>query len=151
MRREASFSFRDARNARRVTLATPAPRLGQEDGNAPAFRRASKRLSQPNIERVTDDLFDPAIRERRFRTASILIRGEKPLLLLLDLMLPGYDGLEMMARVPELSDLPVIFGSGYDRDETIARTFDSGAADYMVKSFSPRIRCAPNAPSCDGG
>ena len=76
-----------------------------------------------------------------------LIRAEKPRLVLLDLMLPGTDGIELMKRVPELSDLPVIFISGYGRDETIARALDSGAADYIVKPFSPielvaRVRAA---------
>ena len=66
-----------------------------------------------------------------------LIRSEKPQLVLLDLMLPGADGIELMAEIPELSDLPVIFISGYGRDETIARAFESGAADYIVKPFSP--------------
>ena len=66
-----------------------------------------------------------------------VIRAEKPRLVLLDLMLPGTDGIELMRRVPELSDLPVIFISGYGRDETIARALESGAADYIVKPFSP--------------
>ncbi len=66
-----------------------------------------------------------------------LIRAEKPQLVLLDLVLPGAGGIELMAEVPELSDLPVIFISGYGRDETIARAFEAGAADYIVKPFSP--------------
>ena len=65
-----------------------------------------------------------------------LIRSERPQLVLLDLMLPGTGGIELMAEVPELSDLPVIFISGYGRDETIARAFEAGAADYVVKPFS---------------
>ena len=76
-----------------------------------------------------------------------LIRAEKPRLVLLDLMLPGTDGVELMRTVPELADLPVIFISGYGRDETIARALESGAEDYVVKPFSPteltaRIRAA---------
>ena len=66
-----------------------------------------------------------------------VIRAEKPRLVLLDLMLPGTDGIELMKRVPELADLPVIFISGYGRDETIAKALESGAADYIVKPFSP--------------
>ena len=66
-----------------------------------------------------------------------VIHAEKPGLVLLDLMLPGTDGIELMKRLPELSDLPVIFISGYGRDETIARALESGAADYIVKPFSP--------------
>ena len=42
-----------------------------------------------------------------------IIRAEKPRLVLLDLMLPGTDGIELMQTVPELADLPVIFISGY--------------------------------------
>ena len=52
-------------------------------------------------------------------------------------MLPGTDGIELMQRVPELADLPVILLSGYGRDETIARALQVGAADYIVKPFSP--------------
>ena len=78
---------------------------------------------------------------------SGLIRSERPRLVLLDLMLPGTDGIELMERVPELADLPVIFISGYGRDETIARALEAGATDYIVKPFSPmeltaRIRAA---------
>ena len=76
-----------------------------------------------------------------------IIRTEQPRLVLLDLMLPGSDGIELMESVPELGDLPVIFISGYGRDETIARALEAGAADYIVKPFSPteltaRVRAA---------
>ena len=62
-------------------------------------------------------------------------------------MLPGVDGIELMGRIPELADRPVIFISGYGRDETIARALEVGAADYIVKPFSPteltaRVRAA---------
>ena len=78
---------------------------------------------------------------------SRIIEVEKPHLVLLDLMLPGTDGMELMESVPGLAELPVIFISGYGRDETIARALESGAEDYIVKPFSPteltaRIRAA---------
>ena len=62
-------------------------------------------------------------------------------------MLPGMNGIELMESTPELADLPVIFISGYGRDETIARALEAGATDYIVKPFSPteltaRIRAA---------
>ena len=66
-----------------------------------------------------------------------LIRAERPRLVLLDLVLPGADGIELMEQLPELADLPVIFISVYGRDETIARALAGGAADYVVKPFSP--------------
>ena len=61
----------------------------------------------------------------------------KPHLVVLDLVLPGTDGIELMETVPGLASLPVIFISGYGRDETIVRALDTGAADYIVKPFSP--------------
>ena len=66
-----------------------------------------------------------------------LIKTRKPQLVLLDLVLPGADGLELMESLPEMADLPVIFISAYGRDETIATALGKGAADYIVKPFSP--------------
>ena len=66
-----------------------------------------------------------------------IIRTETPSLVLLDLMLPGADGIALMESVPELADLPVVFISGYGRDETVAKALKAGAADYIVKPFSP--------------
>ena len=66
-----------------------------------------------------------------------ILRAEKPRLVLLDLMLPGADGIELLKTVPELSDVPVIFISGYGRDETVAKALNAGAVDYIVKPFSP--------------
>ena len=82
-----------------------------------------------------------------YRELSRLIREEKPHLVLLDLLLPGTDGIKLMQDVPEMADLPVIFISAYGRDETIARALEQGAVDYMVKPFSAteltaRVRAA---------
>ena len=81
------------------------------------------------------------------RELEHIISTARPALVLLDLVLPGTDGIELMERIPALADLPVIFISGYRRDETIARALDRGATDYIVKPFSPteltaRIRAA---------
>ena len=76
-----------------------------------------------------------------------LMDEEKPDLVLLDLMLPGTDGIELMKDILAVGDVPVIFLSAYGRDELIVRAFDMGAVDYVVKPFSPtelaaRIRAA---------
>ena len=76
-----------------------------------------------------------------------LVRTHEPRLVLLDVLLPGTSGIELMKSVPELDDLPVIFISAYGGDETVVRTLDAGAADYIVKPFSPteltaRVRAA---------
>ena len=72
---------------------------------------------------------------------------EEPSLVVLDLVLPGVDGIELMRGIREAKDVPVIFLSVYGQDEVVARAFDMGAADYVVKPFSPtelaaRIRAA---------
>ncbi|MCY3598605.1 MAG: response regulator [Gemmatimonadetes bacterium] len=76
-----------------------------------------------------------------------LVRTHKPGLALLDLLLPGTDGIALMERIPELTDVPVIFISAYGREETVVRALDAGAVDYIVKPFSPselgaRVRAA---------
>ena len=65
-----------------------------------------------------------------------LVERHRPALVVLDLVLPGTDGIELMRTLPALADLPVIFISAYGRGETIARTLEAGAADYLVKPFS---------------
>ena len=76
-----------------------------------------------------------------------LMEEEKPNLVLLDLMLPETDGIELMKEILKIADVPVIFLSAYGREELIAKAFDMGAVDYVVKPFSPtelaaRIRAA---------
>ena len=76
-----------------------------------------------------------------------LLSEEKPHLALLDLVLPGSDGIALMNDIRKTADVPVIFLSVYGQDETVARALDMGAADYVVKPFSPtelsaRIRAA---------
>ncbi len=84
-----------------------------------------------------------------------LIEESQPDLVLLDLMLPGEDGIELMQRIFTLVDVPVIFLSGYGRDEIIARAFEMGASDYVVKPFSPtelmaRIKAALSKRAAPG-
>ena len=81
------------------------------------------------------------------RELAHLVRTESPQLVVLDLVLPEANGIELMETLPELADLPVIFISAFGRDETIARAFEAGAVDYIVKPFSTteltaRIRAA---------
>ena len=76
-----------------------------------------------------------------------LMAEEKPHLVLLDLVLPGSDGMELMRDILQTADVPIIFLSVYGQDEVVARALDTGAADYLVKPFSPtelaaRVRAA---------
>ena len=76
-----------------------------------------------------------------------LMKEKRPHLVLLDLMLPGRNGIQLMKDILKTDDVPVIFVSAYGQEETIAKAFDMGASDYVVKPFSPteltaRIRAA---------
>ena len=66
-----------------------------------------------------------------------LIEANRPHLVLMDLLLPDTDGIELMQGILAMSDIPIIFLSAYGQDDIVARAFASGAADYMVKPFSP--------------
>ncbi|MCY3623224.1 MAG: response regulator [Gammaproteobacteria bacterium] len=66
-----------------------------------------------------------------------ILAAEKPDLVILDLVLPSADGIELLTSVAGLARLPVVFISVYGRDETVARALAAGAADYIVKPFSP--------------
>ena len=65
------------------------------------------------------------------------MEANDPHLVLLDLMLPGTDGIELMGDILNMADVPVIFLSAYGQEEIIARAFENGADDYVVKPFSP--------------
>ena len=76
-----------------------------------------------------------------------LMESERPQLVLLDLVFPDTDGIELMQDILDISEVPVIFLTAYGRDLNIERAFNQGAADYMAKPFSPteltaRIRAA---------
>ena len=76
-----------------------------------------------------------------------LLEESRPDLVLLDLMLPGSDGIDVMRAIQAKTDVPVIFLSAYGQQENIIRALDLGAADYIVKPFSAaelgaRIRAA---------
>ena len=128
--------------------AVPAPPVAPQPGEAVRILAVD---NDPRMLRLVRDAlaaagYAPLVTGEPQDLAAI-IRAEKPRLVLLDLALPGPDGIELMSSVPELSDLPVIFISAYGRDETVARALEAGAADYLVKPFSPtelvaRVRAA---------
>jgi two-component system, OmpR family, alkaline phosphatase synthesis response regulator PhoP len=69
-------------------------------------------------------------------------RQELPDLLLLDLMLPGIDGLEVCRRLrkdPQLQALPVIMLTARGEEADVVAGLELGADDYVTKPFSPRI------------
>lgn len=78
----------------------------------------------------------------------------KPDLVLLDLMLPGIDGIEVCTRIRETSGTPIIMLTAKSDSTDVVRGLESGADDYVVKPFNPkelvariRTRLRPTAQS----
>ena len=113
--------------------STAPPSLGVErilavDDDPQMLRYIRKTLAEGGFTPILCD--DPA-------GVVDLLRAEAPDLVLLDLVLPGTDGFELMTQISDSVEVPVIFLSRRGDDRYLARAFDMGAADYIVKPFSP--------------
>ena len=67
-----------------------------------------------------------------------LVESEKPALVVLDLMLPDMDGVEVCKRIRQKGDLPVLMLTARDEDVDKIIGLEVGADDYMTKPFNPR-------------
>ena len=66
------------------------------------------------------------------------LQAEQPQLVILDVMLPGVDGVELLRRMkdaPELSQIPVIMATAKGAEYDKIQSLDLGADDYLVKPF----------------
>ena len=76
------------------------------------------------------------------KTALSAIEADPPDLLLLDIMMPDIDGLEVCRRLksnPALQDICVIFVTGMDKSFDEQKGLEFGAVDYLVKPVQPGI------------
>ena len=143
----------------RFAFTIPIARPGDQHASA-SIRQQQHGERQPRILVVDDD--PRALKQTRDTLTAAgycaivtgdpdgvprLLRSDSPDLVLMDLMLPGTDGLDVMRRVLALADLPIIFVSAFGQDDVVAHALDAGAVDYIVKPFSSaeltaRIRVA---------
>lgn len=74
-------------------------------------------------------------------TALAVLRQKRPDLLLLDLMIPGVDGIEICRRIradPSIRAMPVIMVTAKGEESDVVLGLGVGADDYVIKPFSPR-------------
>ena len=71
--------------------------------------------------------------------AMVLAHGQLPDIILLDVVMPDLDGLEVCRRLKvdrQTADIPVIFITALAQGEDIVRGFEAGGVDYIVKPFN---------------
>ncbi len=71
-------------------------------------------------------------------TALELLEAQPPDLVVLDMMLPGVNGLDILRRVRQTSNIPVIMLTARAEESDRVSGLELGADDYVVKPFSPR-------------
>jgi two-component system KDP operon response regulator KdpE len=89
------------------------------------------------------------------REAVERFEQDPPHLVILDLMLPDIDGLEVCRRIRERGDTPIIVLSAREAERDKVAALDLGADDYVTKPFGPeellaRVRAALRRSSADG-
>ena len=75
------------------------------------------------------------------RALDKIVQGNYDLILL-DVMLPGMDGLTICERVRAVSDVPIIMLTAKSSESDVVEGLDLGANDYVAKPFSPRVLMA---------
>ena len=68
---------------------------------------------------------------------DVEIEARTPDLIVLDVMMPGEDGLSACARLRETSTVPVLLLTALDGDADLLKGFETGADDYISKPFNP--------------
>ena len=113
---------------------------------APVDNRAVPTILVVDDEPIVRDVVVRYLERDGFRTleaasgdeAQRLLERELPALIVLDVMLPGIDGLELCRSIRSRSDLPIVMltARGEETDRIVG--LELGADDYLTKPFSPR-------------
>ncbi len=85
---------------------------------------------------LRNDGFDPVFCADGAQALDIFLTS-KPDLVLLDLMLPGMDGIEVCRLIRAESDVPIVMLTAKSDTSDVVRGLESGADDYVAKPFKP--------------
>jgi DNA-binding response OmpR family regulator len=69
---------------------------------------------------------------------EVVAKRGLPHLALVDILLPGMDGMAFARKLHEWSDLPIVMLTSVDEEETVVKAIESFAEDYIRKPFKPR-------------
>ncbi len=69
---------------------------------------------------------------------DLIGRKGLPHLAILDIMMPGTDGITLARKLQKFSDLPVIMLTAIDEEATVVKTIEEVAEDYVTKPFKPK-------------
>lgn len=70
------------------------------------------------------------------KDALRLLKTESPHLIILDLILPNFDGYEVCFKIRQISKAPIIMITGLKNIPNVVKFFELGADDYLMKPFS---------------
>lgn len=100
------------------------------------------RIARSELVRLLRDMGIENTREAESGEQALELLAEiTPDLFLLDLTMPGMDGIELCIRIkqdPRFHEAPVLFVTATGNTELLNRAFDAGAVDYIPKPFHPR-------------
>jgi len=94
------------------------------------------------ISGLLSDEYNVKIANNGEKALNMIMGGLQPDLILLDIMMPGmngYDVMRVLKQIENAKDIPVIFVSALDSEEDEETGLLLGAADYICKPFSPAI------------
>ncbi|MCJ7717765.1 MAG: response regulator transcription factor [Anaerolineales bacterium] len=101
---------------------------------------------EPKITRLAQDYLEKSgftvLTSGDGQQALTITRQEKPDLIVLDLMLPGMDGLDVCRAIRRESDVPIIMLTARAEEADQLIGLELGADDYITKPFSPRALVA---------
>lgn len=110
------------------TTMTSEPLLLVVDDEVGVLRLMKLELSAQGFRVVTASDGEEALR---------IAEEQRPDAVVLDIMMPGISGLEVMRRLRERTNVPVILVTAKDKDSDKIRGLELGADDYVVKPFNP--------------
>lgn len=93
------------------------------------------RLIQRALEAAGYEVWACSTAEQALETVA---RRGLPHLALVDILLPGMDGLSFARRLQEWSDVPVVMLTSVDEEDTVVQAIETLAEDYIRKPFNPR-------------